>query len=534
MIFVSIFIGYVDPIHISYNLDTFWSFFVITMITSLILLLMNAPNMNTFMILVLIITASLSFINSVFLNHDTVVGRLSFEDSEDSFLSDSNEKRLIGKKNAIALAKKTIGISLNRFPDVSLGSIYSIESDLVNVDIVNGERFWIIPIDFYKYFNQDKVDNTIPGFIMVDSSSTNTQAEFVSKNKQGEDISIKMSTGMVFGNNLNRFLFENYTFKNIFDSQIRIDDDLNPHYIGYVVEGTTGYKNYNSTGLIHIDLQTLEHAFYTKEEARISLPWLEAVESSKMNDILISDWAYYRESSLPFLNAPSSILSSSDISFIETDYGNTWFTNISSNSDSDDSIVGMVGVNTVTGKAYYHRLKSGGGNSNAARNSVRSLMGKEREVWSTGDAIPYNLLGKHPSYIVPVTSNSTDMFMGVGIVNIEHTNKSVFHKGNDFETAMAKYIQSLNVDDSFVIEKSSLIQLGGVVDTIHVISISDIPYFYVTLESNSKVLRCDGHANKGCFKLKEGRKLEFDVTDNGDGFSLIKEIRVLTDDVTTI
>lgn len=537
---IGIGIGLYNPIHFNFNQGTFHAALWLLVGNSLILVNeYKARYLIHFSIFTCCIALILSLANSIYFNHNTIMNRMTVTTITDPLLIDENEKRLVVKSNAIEMAAKVLGGKIERLPDVSLGSIFNIDKDLVNIDVINGRRVWVLPLDFSTFMDQSRVNNSIPAFIMVDTYTPNGQAELITKNLKGDDISIKWSEGMLFGNQLNRWLYDNYSTYNIYDSRIRIDDDLNPHYIGYVVEATTGYKNYKSSGVIHLNLQTGEHSFYTKDEVVKALPWLELIESPELSLDLIDDWAYYRESSIPLFNAPSSILettSSDGMALIETSIGTAFYTGLTSNSLNDDSLYGSIGVNTITGEAFFRRSNvSTGGDEKAAILAVSSILGKDSDFWKPKQPIPYNLLGKYPSYIVPVISYKSKMFIGIGIVNIEHTTKVVFQKGNDINSAIIKYLKKIKASTHDTnLSSSSLIDLGGTIDTLHVIAINDTPYFYITLQGNDDVLRCDSQSNLLCFKLKEGKSFEFSVNSNDDDILIIESFAPLVGDIKKI
>lgn len=527
---IAVLVAVVSPIAFALSVTTFTLFFV-----SLILYFVaQAMVGETDTLLQCLGTVALYIVlvsvNSVVFRYETISNRLDVTQVEESFLVNPDHPRIIVSNNAIELAKKTMGQSLARFDDVILGSMYQIDHTRANIDIVNGETIWVIPLDFRKLWGQNKVDNIIPAIITVSATSLDTNATLRTKNKQGEEYDIKYSSGAWWGHQLERYIRSNYASYIIADTKIRLDDDYNPHAISYVVEPSTLYKNYEPVGIIDIDLQTGEHAYHTLDEAKTALPWMEILMPLELTLEMLNDWGSYKTGGFaPMFNASAIIKATTfdggnDMAFIGSTFGNIWWTGMTSASSSDDSLASILGVNTMTGEAYNYRFKNGsGGDEDAAVKAVKSVLGVNSDKWTPRRPIPYNIFDKHPTYVIPVVDNTTGMFVGLGLVNMRHTTQVIYQKGKNIQAALRAYLKVVQTSDQVNITADDLTAIQGIVDAYNLIVRENTAYAYISIDGDNRIFECNADEIVKCFKINKGQNVKFQVFDNKEQKLSIEE-----------
>lgn len=387
-----------------------------------------------FLLIVIVTTPALFHYNK----YKNLVGEVKTKKfTEDVPLIDNKRTRLVPPETALTLAKKVLGQA--KGGDV-LGSQLEIDAKSAAIQKVNGELWWIFPLDFagfFKWFNR----GTVPGYIRVSAQDPTREAQLIDKNpKTGKDFELRYTRNAFFGLWLDRKVYSELPFINREEFTLEVNENWKPYYVVSLTEPQVGFSGYQTKGVAIIDPQTGKITKYNSEK---DIPeWIDRVKPYNQALNQLEYWGKYLNGywntwfGKRGLREPTQYNEGPNIWFTEMGGKCYWFTGITSKSANDQSLVGLALIETSSigpaGVTYYEMQ---GTDENGVIETVDSNLGADSSRWQPTQPIPYNIYG-NPTWVVPVVSGE-GIFQKVALVKMDNINTIAI--ASDLNRALSRY-----------------------------------------------------------------------------------------------
>ena len=428
--------------------------------------------------------------------------------------------RYIPFKTAKALATKALSESTQS--DVTLGSVLQIRDDAATIDVINGETYWVFPLEYIGFLKQTRYGD-IDAYIIVNALKQSAKAELIRSGlDRNANFAMKQSIGGYFHRNLIRKFYSNNPATVVSKFKIIIDDNFTPHMIAYAIKPGVGVDNYVPDGIVLYDFNTETFTRYTSENAP---EWVEVLVDINTNMGMINDWGEYRKG---FIESIGSTFATeltdytagtgTDMFFVPTKNGFAWFSGMTSTSSTNDSIVDVVFTDTRTGKTTI--IKSKGVDENGIVNAVEAALGKDADKWSSVMPIKYLINKETEIWITPIVSDKTNLVIKMAVVDAQNINRVAV--GDDLQSALNKFAQMGDFQEK-MIESMDKEVVSGIVDAFNIVGFNESIISYIRfVDSPETVIECNTSAVKLCLVLKEGDNVSIEV------FTKENNIKVVT------
>lgn len=332
--------------------------------------------------------------------------------------------RVVSKEQAEWLGNKVIGEAPG-----SLGSRYELGE--YHIQRVHGELYWVAPLEFRGLFKWWGFGHSV-GYVMVSAEDRTRQPQLVTNHK------LRYMPSAFFGDNLTRYLYTHgYARKGLTEYTFELDEDLNPRwvvtvfrpsitYFGPVVEGVvvvnpeTGETQYHAAG----EVPEWVDRVYPEEFVESYLTW-----SGKYVQGWLNSWISEEN-----VEAPTPYGRDSNDVFLvwgSQDGQPYWFTGFTSASSVDQSLTGLVLVNSRTGQA--RRYRATGPNEEGVLQAVNNAI-SNYEGWRGTQPILYNV-GGEKTWVVPVIGGN-NILQRIAMVRLSNAMVSL---GTDTYEALRNY-----------------------------------------------------------------------------------------------
>ncbi len=409
------------------------------------------------------------FLGSELINTSDYEGMLGNVESrvwtEDIQPKNPGHMRMATKENAAYLAQKAIG------QDGAIGSQFEIENDEITLQLVNGQLWYVAPLEFRGYTTWSS-NGTSPGYVMISAENQDMQPKLV---KFPDGQGMRYSPSAFFGNDLERHLRENgYLDKGIGEMNFEIDEHHKAWWIVTIYKPTVWWSAKKVEGVAIVDPATGDSTFHPLG----SVPdWVDRVVPDSYVQDYIRWWGEYRDGWMNSWWGKKNLVAPGDTSLI---YGNDnqpeWVTDITSTNGNDSSLVGVVYTNSRTGKSVYYAVPGGATNSavlDAVKNNpqinYRKLHGSDPQL--------YNVDGTM-ACVVPLF-NESYAFQGVAIVPIDNVQEvAVGATQYDALEQYEKFLSDKGVKTALGADRS-LKTIEGTVDRINADTTSSGNLYYI-------------------------------------------------------
>lgn len=314
---------------------------------------------------------------------------------------ESEHVRLVPEDLASWLANKQLGEATG-----AIGSQYFVDVDHEMLQIINGELWYIFPLDF-RGFNVWLSEKSAPGYIMVHGEDPFHQVQVRA------DYHFKYTPGACFGNRLDRYLWTHgYNNVGLTDFSLEIDDSGRPWWVVTLYEPTIAWFGDKVTGVVLVDPESGEITPYRLGE---SPAWVDRV----IPGIFVKDYVKYRGGyHLGWWNHfwVNKDLTEPEQPRISYGYDGEpyWVTSITSVSSkksntNDESMIGLYYTDTRTGQSIFYQAV--GGTEYSIIQAVNNKVGYRN--WHGCSPVMYNINGVMTS-IVPLLGEQ-NTFQGVAL-----------------------------------------------------------------------------------------------------------------------
>jgi hypothetical protein len=413
---------------------------------------------------------------------------------------DMEHMRIVSESQAKYLSDKVLGES----KDV-LGSKY--EMGKVTICKVKDQLIWVAPIEFKGIFQWAKFDTT-PGFVMVSAEDNNSKPVLV------DNLNLRYMESAFFGDSVRRHLYTNGFMNYIIgDFTFELDDNYKPFYTVSVMKPTIGFGGRKVVGIAIVDPENGNISFYENEKVP---EWIDRIIPESIADEYMNDWGAYKNGYLNTLFAKEGLKEptpwpyGSDVWLILGNDKRTYFyTGITSKSNSDQALIGIMLMDTRTGKTFMYNIS--GNNEQAIYDAVNNKLGADSGKWVATMPIPYEAYGTL-SYVVPVIGREQAILQKIAIVRGDNLNVAL---GNDKREAFNEYRIMLSKDGNKIVASKNVDEkeLTGTIIRIsspETLLSGSINYFLLLNEMPDKLL-----------EVNSSQFPEIKVTKPGDKVALV-------------
>ncbi|NTW46260.1 MAG: hypothetical protein HGB18_04410 [Candidatus Moranbacteria bacterium] len=377
----------------------------------------------------LIVALVMVFFGSTMLRSDeyaAIVGPMQTRTwSQDIQPTNPQHIRLSSQENAIYQAKNHLTLNGRNY-----GSQFEVLESAVTLQKVNGEYWYVVPLDYRDSYSVWSSAGAVPGYIMVSAEDDEVEPKFV---VLGDGEGFKYTPGAFFGHNLERHLRENgYLSVGLKDYTLEVDEHGKAWWVVTTYQPTIVFDGEKVTGVVIVDPVTGAAKPYPLG----SVPsWVDRVmpkDNVKQN---LKWWGELKGGWWNSWWGTLSLLEPEDPIMVYGSDGDLyWVVSMTSTSQKDTSLFAMVYVNSRTGKTTYY-LTNGGSTNSAIENAV--LNNKDVSYKKLHPVHPqiYNLYGNMVS-VMPLL-NDSHARQGVAIVNVLEIQKVAI--GNDLTEALGVY-----------------------------------------------------------------------------------------------
>lgn len=324
---------------------------------------------------------------------------------------DPKHIRLVPKELAITVAKTTLSVDGS-----TLGSQFPLTESYTTLQMIKGDYFYLIPLDFAGFSVWTSTDY-VPGFVKISATDPYEKPELITTNK------LKYTPDAWFGDNMYRILWNKYYNKILTDYSFEQDDNGNVYWVITVCKPTISFWGDKVEGVILFNPYDGTDKYLTVDEVNNNseYKWIDRIYPED----LIQDYAKYWGSlkdgwwnsawkGLNLLQPETPTMNYSidgECMIVQP---------ITSTSEQDQAMTGLIYTSARTGQSTYYTISSG-----ATEESIIEVVNNavSYKKWHASEQIVYeNIYGKM-SAIVPILSETGKNYMGVAIV--ENENKRV-------------------------------------------------------------------------------------------------------------
>lgn len=429
------------------------------------------------------------------------------------------------------MAENNVHAALSQFKvkdNVIAGSRYAIGRGVKQ--FVDGQLWWIFPVEFQDDYFKWKQDKQVPGFLRVSAEDPQANPQAVQYNKQGEEIHIKYLNSACYEYQAERYLRHQGYFTSILDEfTFEVDDNWNPYYVVSVIERTTGYGGYRYQGIVLMDLQTGKNEFITKEDLDLNPKW-HWIDRGAPTDVLkyqVGKWGEYANSTwgYNFWHNDKSQQSGGDWYLVYSGNRCYFLTDMTS-KNKDNALTGFMISEGASGKTIFY--KAVGVTAKNASLAALALWGNYPGT-SVAELVPYNIDG-HMTYVAPMIKNK--QYMGVSLVCMY--DKNICAMGTTFDRALAKYRMSIdNAGHNRTVpnggEETKKLEIVGEIGEVGMpVIIDQQQYFFFTIKNIDKSFEIPySNSSLAVPYLKSGKQVRLTYTETNEPVIICDELEIV-------
>ncbi len=411
--------------------------------------------------------------------------------SEDVQLLDLSQVPIVDKSLAYSLADKKLGENPGMGSQVFLGEPV--------IQQINGELFWVVPLQHSGFFKWISNIDGSAGYIKV--SATNLQdIEFV-------ETPIKYQPNSYFFDDIERYLriFAGKSFDAMTDYSFEIDDEGNPYWIITTYKNNWLYALPEATGVITLQATTGEVNEYSIDE----IPsWVDRVQPEEFIMTQLNNQGEYVHGIFNFSNL-DKFMTSSETAIIYNEGNCYLFTGLTS-VGADESAMGFMMVDMVTKESKLYQIS--GATESAAMNSAEGAVQQFGYFATSPIIINHNGI---PTYFITLKDNG-GLIKQYAFVSVSDVTSVGI--GDTINSALRDY-------DSVLGSTSSFIPEGGEVETIkgNVVRIGSesldtgVVYSVILDRKDDKIFTIVGETSAELVLTEVGDEVEITFYDSQSG-----------------
>ena len=335
---------------------------------------------------------------------------------------DPTKIRLVSQEQAVWLGKKALS---DGYGAVFAPGEYRLQK-------VGDRMVWVAQLDFIGLSSWLNNDCT-PGYIVVDAHDPSRSAQLQVEDGDGKKIAIRYTPNAFFGRDLFRHIYmAGHSDVALSGAHLELDDQYRPFWVITGHKRTIGLGGLVPHTVFIVDPENGE----IEEHAVTDVPaWVDRIvpEEVVVNN-LNKRGLYHQGWWNAFLGKPG-LTETTDSSLVYGEDGRCyWYSQTTSPSNSDDTMLSFVLTDSRTGISKEYELHGGtAGTAEAALGAVAQKVSNFRG-YHPASAIPYNVYG-HLAYVSPVLGE-THMFQRVAVTDV---NCQIVGMGDDLNTALQEF-----------------------------------------------------------------------------------------------
>lgn len=427
---------------------------------------------------------------------DVAVG----EFSEDVAAIDMTQVRRVDGRLARNVAEKRLG------EDRGLGS--RVDVGRMSIQAVNGELYWVGPLNHSKFRRWLDNKTGTPGYVMVSASNEN-DVRLVTE-IDGKKLNLRHNMGAYFGDKPARHVYDNgYATKGVTDWTFEVDDKGRPHYVITEFKKTIGFKGADAVGVIVLDVQNGDIKSYSIDDAPL---WVDRIQPTHIVREQLTNWGQYKQGWInAWLGADGVLQTTDGMSLVYGNDGKSYFYTGMQSVGSDEGTVGFVLVNTRTKEMRLY--EQAGATETAARDSAEDEF--QDFGYRSTNPILYNI-GGVPTYFMTLKASS-GLVKASAFVSVE--DYSIVGSGKTTEAALRNYNQSLRGRGNSIAmdDVENLNTASGIVSRVSQETIDQSVTYYFLIDTQAdKIFAVPSDLSPEVRMTQMGDAVEFSYQEGGN------------------
>ncbi len=319
----------------------------------------------------------------------------------------------------------------------NLGSAYNLDQSSYTLQSIKHHLWYVAPLSYNNVF-VNLTNPMTPGFVMVDAENPQQSAIL-----HTEDwAKIAYLPGALLNQDLLRHVYlSGYTYGNLVDPTLELDDNLHPYWTISLIQPSRGYTGDVLSEVLLVDAHTGEIKKYKPQ----NIPsWVDRVMPASMVTQYLQWWGLYHAA--PWFN-PSGLGQQQPASTPQLLYNTidqpVWLVPMTSTSANDNSSTGMFLFDTHTNSAKFYPQMAGLGIGDNLTSTFRSTRANIRG-YDVASVQLYQIFNTPTWVAIYVQSTSSgDIYQAVGLVDARQLNGGNVQFEADLPTALSDYQQWL-------------------------------------------------------------------------------------------
>ncbi len=302
----------------------------------------------------------------------------------------------------------------------NLGSAYSIDPSSYTLQSINHHLYYVAPLVYNNIF-VNLSNSSTPGFVVVDAENPQAVPQlYTNQNLPGS--SLAYLPGAILNQDLLRHVYlSGYTYGNLVDPTLELNDQLHPYWTISIMQPTRGYTGNVLSQVLLVDAHTGAIQVYRPQDVP---SWVDRVMPASTVTQYLTWWGLYHAA--PWFN-PSGAGQQSPASDPQLLYNNVdqpvWLVPMTSASSNDNSSTGVFLFDTHKNQGFFYPLSGLGIGSNV-QDTIQSTRANIRG-YNVASIQLYQIYNTPTWVAIFVQSASSgDIFQDVGIVDARNLNGS--------------------------------------------------------------------------------------------------------------
>jgi hypothetical protein len=418
--------------------------------------------------------------------------------------TDVNHIVLVTQGVAAYLGQTVLGSGQN------LGSTYHTEQTGYTLQSVKHHLYWIAPLVYNNVFANLSHMET-PGYVVVDAEDPNVPATL----RLG--MHLHYLPGAILNQDLLRHVYlSGYTYGNLADPTLEVDDQWNPYFTISVLRPSRGFTGERLNSVLLVDPQSGAITSYPPDRVP---SWVDRVMPADLVTQYLTWWGKY--DSAPWFNPSGSGQQTPSTDTPELVYNNVdspvWLEPMTSSAVTDNSSTGVVLYSTHSTAGSFYPL----GGLGATSNVESAFQGNPHNLqhYTVGALQLYQIYGEPTWVAIFVQQNSYgENYEAIGILDARRlTGSNVIMESNKAQ-ALAEYAQSLGsagVQATGPSSSGQLVQVKGKVARISAATQGGSTVYYILLQGTNRIFTADLSRSAELPLVREGDTIQGTYIDTG-------------------
>lgn len=319
----------------------------------------------------------------------------------------------------------------------NLGSAYNLDQSSYTLQSIKHHLWYVAPLSYNNVF-VNLTNPMTPGFVMVDAENPQLPAQL-----HTEDwAKIAYLPGALLNQDLLRHVYlSGYTYGNLVDPTVELDDSLHPYWTISLIQPSRGYTGDVLSEVLLVDAHTGEIKKYKQQNVP---SWVDRVMPASTVTQYLQWWGLYHAA--PWFN-PSGLGQQQPASNPQLLYNNidqpVWLVPMTSASANDNSSTGVFLFDTHANIARFYPQMAGLGIGDNVTSTFKSTRANIRG-YDVASVQLYQIFNTPTWVAIYVQSTSSgDIYQDVGLVDARELNGGNVQFEADLPTALSDYQQWL-------------------------------------------------------------------------------------------